>query len=301
MMRNLTYIPILLFSMNGFIMKAQNIEISSTYLSRTWFADHQGNRYGKGDFCQYKLEYVQPISVKTNERGQNIVWMASLNGKYARLQNSEEAAIINPDEILNFGVNITHIRPLSFRWSMVATLGMGIYSSPHEICWNSLLANGGLIFFFKITKNFSLGAGVGLTNSYGLPMIAPMAYIQWQTSRKIKFDLNISSGLKFNAYAQFGKRFKLTWKMIELDGMSSVFKENEKSKLYSTMTVSSYLSPSVYFTPKFNMFFDAGVTMARGSKIMEREIKYMFEKQKDEDVRSFRPALHFGVGLRYGF
>ena len=89
--------------------------------------------------------------------------------------------------------------------------------------------------------------------------------------------------------------------MIELDGMSSVFKENGKSKLYSTMTVNSYLSPSVYFTSKFNFFIDAGVTMARGCKITNREIKYMFEKQKDEDIRSFRPALRLGVGLRYGF
>lgn len=282
-------------------LHAQQVEISTVYLSRTAFTDHDDNRYGKGEMNWYKLKYIQPLSVKVNDNGEPIIWTASLNSKYARLRNYGEAAQENPDEVINAGVNITHIRPLSKKWSLIATIGAGIYSNPAEINLNNILANGGCLFIYRFNRNFSLGAGIGLTNSYGIPMVAPMMYIRWQTAGRFQFDLNISSGLRLAASTRFGKHVKLTWDMLNMDGMSSVITDDGCTRLYSSMMISSFITPEVYISSRVSLFVDGGVTIARACQTTKRKIKYMFEEQKEEDQRSFNPAWHVGGGIRYGF
>lgn len=290
-----------LFSLQLSCGQTPQMEISTLYLSRTAFTDHEDSRYGKGEMNWYKLKYVQPLSTKVNDRGQPTVWSMTLNCKYARLRNYGEATIVNPGEILNTGINFTYLRPLSKRWQFIASLGCGVYGVPTNLSRHCVLANGGCLFIFQFTGNFSLGIGVGLTNSYGIPMVAPMMYIRWQTDRRLKFDLNISNGLRLAATTWFGSHFRLTWNMLEMDGMSSIINENGKTRLYSSMMISSFLSPTIYVSSRVSVFIDAGVTMARTSRTTDRKIKYMFEKQKEEDSRSFNPAWHFGGGIRYGF
>ncbi len=283
------------------VSKAQQVQISTDYLSRTVFTDRQKNNHGKGEMIGYGLKYHQPLSVSINEYGQPTAWTLSLNGAFYDLKNYGEAQSANPDEILNASINISHIRPLSYRWSIIASIGCGVYSSPKEIGWRSVLANGGCIFIYRVNESFSIGGGIGLTNAYGVPMVAPMGYIKWASKGRFEVDLNISNGIKASAATWFGNRFKLTWHVLEMDGISSVVNIDNKSKLYSSMLLRSFLSPSFYLKKNFSIYLDAGVNMARTSKITDRKIKYMFGSEKEEDKRSFKPAWKIGIGLRYGF
>ena len=36
---------------------------------------------------------------------------------------------LNPDNILNASLNISHVRPLSDKWSIIASVGGGVYAS----------------------------------------------------------------------------------------------------------------------------------------------------------------------------
>lgn len=146
-----------------------------------------------------------------------------------------------------------------------------------------------------------MGGGIGLTNAYGTPMVVPMTYVKWNPKGRLELDLNISSGIKASAQTWFGQNFKLRWNLLEMEGITSVIKMDGKNKLYSSMMLSSYLSPSFYFNKKLSIFLDAGVDMVRTCKITDRKIKYIFGGQKDEDKRHFRPAGKLGVGIRYGF
>ena len=280
---------------------AQQVQISADYLSRTMFSDRQKNNYGKGEMFGYRLKYNQPLSVSINEFGQPTAWAISLNGSYYDLKNYGEAQYVNPDDILNASINLSHIRPLSERWSIIASIGCGVYSSPKEIGWKSVLANGGCIFIYRVNESFSIGGGVGLTNAYGVPMVVPMGYVKWNSKGRFEIDLNVSNGIKAAASTWFGNRFKLTWNVLEMEGISSVVNIDGKSKLYSSMLLRSFLSPSFYINKKISLYLDAGVNMARTSKITDRKIKYMFGGMKEEDKRSFRPAWKVGIGVRYGF
>lgn len=283
-------------------MQGQQLEISTLYLSRSAFTDNQKVSYGKGELYRIGLKYNQPLSVRLSDYGAPILWTASIQGSLYDLRGTGEAATQNPDDVLDASVNVTHIRPLSERWSIIATLGVGVYSAPDEISWNSVLANGGCLFIYKVNDIFSIGAGIGLTNAYGTPMVVPMTYVKWNPKGRFEFDLNISSGVKASAQTWFGQNFKLRWNLLEMEGITSVIKVDGKGRLYSSMMLSSYLVPSFYFNKRLSIFLDAGVDLVRTCKITDRKIKYIFhDDQKDEDKRHFRPAGKLGVGVRYGF
>lgn len=147
------YLSIILLALTvAFQAEAQQLEISAGYLSRSAFTDKQKVSYGKGELYSIGLKYNQPLSVKLNDYGEPILWTASIQGSLYDLRGTDEAATQNPDDILNASVNVTHIRPLSERWSIIATLGFGIYSAPDEISWSSVLANGGCLFIYKVNE-----------------------------------------------------------------------------------------------------------------------------------------------------
>lgn len=282
-------------------LQGQQLEITAGYLSQSEFADHQKISHGKGELYRIGLKYNQPLYAKQNENGDPTLWTMAIQGHLYDLRGTDEAAKQNPDDILNASANVTHIRPISEKWSIIATLGVGIYSAPDEISWSSLLANGGCLFIYKASSTFSIGGGIGLTNAYGAPMVVPMTYLKWNPKGRFEFDLNISNGIKASIQTQFGQNFKLRWHLLDMEGVTSVVKMNGKNKLYSSMMLSSFLTPSFHFSKKLSIFIDAGVNMVRTCKVTDRKIKYLFGGQKDEDKRHFRPAGKLGVGIKYDF
>lgn len=282
-------------------LHAQQVEFSAGYLTRSAFTDREETPYGKGELYRIGVKYNQPLSLKLNDRGEPIVWTASVQGALYDLRSTGEAACLNPDDILNASVNVTHIRPLSKRWCIIATLGVGIYGAPRAISLSSVLANGGCLFIYRVNDIFSIGAGVGLTNAYGTPMVVPMTYVKWSPKSRFEFDLNVSGGIKASAQTWFGRSVRLRWNILEMDGITSVIKMDGNHRLYSSMLLSSYLTPSFYLNKKLSIFIDAGVNLVRACKITDRKIKYIFEGQKEEDKRHFRPAGKLGIGIRYGF
>lgn len=300
MRRNMIIIGLMIM-LAGMSLFAQQIQISADYLSRTIFSDRQKNNYGKGEMMGYSLKYNQPLPADINEYGQPTAWAISLIGSYYDFENYGEAQYANPDEVLNASINLSHIRPLSERWSIIALIGCGVYSNPKEIGWKSVLANGGCIFIYKINESFSIGAGLGLTNAYDVPMIAPMGYVKWNLKSWIDIDINVSNSIKATASTWIGNRFKLSWHILEMDGISSVINIGDKSKLYSSMLLSSFISPSFYLSKKSSIYLDVGVNIARTIRTTDRKIKYMFAEIKEEDKRSFKPACKVGIGVRYGF
>ncbi|MBF1473091.1 DUF6268 family outer membrane beta-barrel protein [Prevotella pallens] len=93
-----------------------------------------------------------------------------MSGQYVKLNNHEGVCEVNPSDVLNLNFNVSHRRPLLERWYMLASLGVGVYSSPNEIAFRSFLVNGGVIFAYKCRNNLDIGIGAGITNSYGVPI-----------------------------------------------------------------------------------------------------------------------------------
>lgn len=77
-------------------------------------------------------------------------------------------------EILNLQLGVYHLRPLDDKWSMRASIGMGIFSPSidlSKISFKNMLASGGLIFIRHLNPNLDIGGGVAINSSLGYPMI----------------------------------------------------------------------------------------------------------------------------------
>lgn len=277
--------------------KAQGF-IETEYLSTSDMNDKDGTNHGRGDMLRVKGRYTLPLSVSMNERQQPTAWSATLAASYATLNNRGEALTLNPEEILNASLNLSHTRPLSARWQLIASLGAGIYAEPSEIAWRSILANGVALLAYKFSDNLTAGFGLTLTNSYGVPMLMPMAYLDWHTRGHVKIQANMTS---LKASTMFSERFALELTAIEVDGMSAVRRLNGETKIYSSMMLRSSLSPTIHLTHKTKLRFDLGVTWLRSSKMSDRRLKDFFKSFSDDEGKyRFRPSLRCSVGISYG-
>lgn len=274
--------------------------VSSEYLSSSSLRDEAGNRFGSGEMWRFSGRYTFPFSTKQNYRGEPVVWSATLNSTYALLQNKEAAVALNPDRILNMSLNISHLRPISERWNLIASLGCGIYTAPDQIAWHSILANGAVIFVYKLRENLDIGIGAGLTNSFGVPMVLPMGYLNWRTSGKYEIRVNMSSGLKVAVSKRLNRRLKLELTAIEMDGISSVMRIDGKSRIYSSTMMRSTLSQSFCISPKVNVYCGIGANWLRSIRTSERSFGGFLDSFREEGHdfdTSFRVTAGFDWSL----
>ncbi|MDO4930413.1 MAG: DUF6268 family outer membrane beta-barrel protein [Bacteroidales bacterium] len=278
--------------------------ISTDYLSSSSLVDDLGNKYGSGNLMMVTGRYTLPLSTKLDDKGRTIAWAATLNCVYGKFNNQGVARYLNPDEAINAGFSITHMRPISERWSILASLGCGIYAEPNEISFKSLLANGSTIFVYNLRKNLQFGFGFGLTNSYGVPMILPIGYLNWHNSGKYEISINLlSSGVKVSASTWLHRKFKIEAVALEMDGLSAVMNIDGKSKIYSTLMMRTYISPSFYFTKQMSVFLGIGANWMRSTSISERSFNGFFNSFSSDDntPNLFKPSLRLSAGIRYRF
>lgn len=284
-------------SLTGFCQGFINYEnVASTTLK-----DKAGNKYGTGDLQRINGRVSFPLSRSLNVRNQPTAWGLTLSASYSKMNNEEDARKLNPDEVLNTTLTVSHLRPLSERWSMMASLGAGIYAMPDEIRWRSILANGAVFFIYRLHDNLSLGVGGGITNSYGVPLLLPMGYLKWQTEGRYNVIIDIANAPKVQVTTEIGKACKLELTAIEIDGMSAVMNVDGEHKLYSSTMLRSGLTASLRVFEKANVYAGVGGVWKRSSRITDRNMKSFFKKFNDDTGRyNFGPSLRLSVGFRYG-
>lgn len=283
----------------------QQIESYTDYFSKSRFTDNSNDfhnkEHGHGDLVRYGIKYSQLLSIKLNKHNQPTIWNVSAGLSMVRNNNSGEISTIVPRDIINLGAMVSYLHPISPRWSMAFSLGCGIYSQPNKISFNSILANGGCIVIYEINPSLSIGLGVGITNSFGVPMVMPTGYLKWVLKRRFELDVDLTGQMKITASTIFGERFRFSWNIVEFDAMSAVVRHDNKDKICSTMMLNSYFSQTFSVTDKFSIFANIGVNLLRFSSLSERKLKYMFGNENLSEKRQFSPSLQLGVGLRYGF
>lgn len=287
-------------SLSGFCQGYVNYD----YLPSSSFKDKDGNRYGSGNLQRISGRYAIPLSKKLNERNQPTAWGMTFSVSYGIMENKGEARELNPDCVLNTSFSVSHLRPLSERWSLLASLGCGIYAAPDEVRWQSLLASGAFIFAYRLRDNLSIGIGGGLTNSYGVPILMPMGYLNWRTNGRYEIIIDMANALKVQVATQTGKAVRLELTAIEMDGMLAVMHVDGKQKIYSSTMIRSGLNASFRLFRKANVYAGVGGVWLRSSDITDRNLKSFFKRLSDDGEGNkdrFAPTLLFSVGFRYGF
>lgn len=286
------------FSLSGFSQGYVNYDC----LTSSSLRDKDGNKYGAGNMQRISGRYTIPLSKTVNEREQPTAWSMTLAASYGMMDNRDGAQDWNPDRILNAGLSVAHVRPISERWSLIASLGGGIYASPEDVSWQSLLASGAFIFVYHVHDNFSVGVGGGVTNSYGIPIVIPMGYLSWRTNGQYEVVIDMSNALKVQVATQFGKNVRMQLTAMEMDGMSAVMRVDDRQKLYSSVMISSGLNVSCRLFGKASVYAGVGGVWLRSADITDRSLKSFFKSFSDDnDELCFAPSLRLSVGLRYGF
>ncbi|NPD81789.1 hypothetical protein HPS57_07355 [Prevotella sp. PINT] len=296
-MRKITMAILLLRAVAGM---AQGY-ITYENLSSSTLRNELGERFGSGDMYMVSAGYTIPLSSKENEWGQRTAWMTSISATYAEMGNHGEAREMNPSSIINSGISLTHIRPISEKWSIIANAGCGIYAPANEISAKSILGSGGVIFVCRLNNNLSLGIGGGITNSYGAPMAMPMLYLNWQRNGKFTFRIDMANSIKMAVSTHFSDRFSLEFVPLEMDGLAAVMSVEGQEQVYSMMMLRSYLSPSFRFGKRMTLFATVGGNWIRGIKTTERSLKGFFDGFTDDgkDDPYFQPALRLSAGMRF--
>ena len=300
-MRRFSYLTFLLFSLAAVGSYAQGV-IKTEYMPSSSFKDEAGDKLGSGDLFKVSGAYTLPFSLKQNASGQPIMWSASVSGTYAMLHNKDMVLDIHPDEVLNANLSLTHVRPISKKWYMIASVGGGVYSAPDAITWESVLVNGAVIFVYKCRKNLDLGIGAGVTNSFGVPIAMPMFFLNWQLSGNYEVNVNLSSGMEISGAVRLGKRFKLRLVAMEMDGISSVMDVDGKSMMYASAMIRSYLCPEYKIGEKSCLFLGVGGNWLRSAALTKRTLKGFANSMfKDKEETIFYPTVYLSAGLKWGF
>ena len=292
-MRLLLGVLLALFSANVF---AQGF-VEGGFIPNRDFQDGDRNKLGSANEWQISGKYTMPFSVKANEKGQPVVWAGTVSGQYVRMNNREGACEVNPRDVLNLSFNVSHRRPLSERWYMLASIGVGVYSAPDAIALRSVLANGGIIFAYKWRDNLDIGFGAGLTNSYGVPLIMPMGYLKWTTTGRYEINVESTNALKASVKRQFSDRFSLSLVPFDMSGLSSVVRREGKTKVYGVTRMRTYIHPEWKLSKWSGIYVNAGMESFHTARLSDRSIKGFKNSFTSKEKWRFDKGLYMAVGF----
>ncbi|WP_121965008.1 DUF6268 family outer membrane beta-barrel protein [Myroides sp. N17-2] len=249
----------------------------------------------KSDFKRAELAIEIPISTTTDHRGKPKVWSIVGYGAYARMGHKDYEEPLFPSELLNASIGVKHIRSIGDSWSLMIMGSVGVYTDMEQINKDAILGQGGVFFIKHFRPNFALGGGPVLTNSFGVPMVLPGIYINWETMGdfyvKVAFPKGVEAGYKFSEMLKLSAA-------IDLQGMTAIVKQDGETKLLGFQQIVAGLRPEIKFSDKMTLSLTAGTTLVRSFSFNERKIKNIFKEKKEADPK-FSTTLYAAVSFKW--
>src|SRR5699024_8110586 len=137
-------------------------------------SDQIGN--SKGSAMVQQAHITIPLFRKVNENNQPTSWAINVSGTYANLNNKNFKKPMVIAEIFDLGLSLKHLRPLSKRLSMLATVRIGSYmpsTNISEIVFKKILGSVGAVFIHPVNPNPEIGGGLMLNNAFGYHIVYP--------------------------------------------------------------------------------------------------------------------------------
>jgi hypothetical protein len=294
-----------------FFYSAANAQIvfQTEYLGKSHYMrmpkndDEKNEKIGnsKGSGMVYSLKANIQVYMKMNENNRPTAWGVVLGGSFTSLNNSNfDSNRTIPSEIVNMQLGVMHMRPIGERLSLMASVGVGIFT-PHsqfsKIGWEHVLGNGAVAFVWHLRPNLDLGAGVALNNSLGYPMVFPALYLDWRLDRKFKVNASMMDGIELSGGYQFTDKFKLALS-FEMNGQMGLTKINGKRMMFSHSYMVFGLKPQLKLGKTgLSLFAMGGLHVHRPAEYSELTLKGMFGNR---DSYYFRPAPYASVGIQFG-
>lgn len=253
----------------------------------------------KGSAVVYQGGINIPLSMKLNENNRLTLWAVSVGGAYAKLDNKNFTEPLVIDEIMNLGMSINHLRPLNKRWSVLITIGGGIYMPGtrfSEIKFKNVLGNAGAIFIYHLKPNLELGGGIAINNSFGYPMVFPACYLNWTSEGRCAVKISMLEGIEMSVGYNTSKNLKVNL-IAEMNGQMALLEQDGNEKLFSHQYIVAGFRPEIKIGKKSSIFITAGIHAMRPAEMTDRDLKSLFQDRG----YYFQIAPYISGGLHVGF
>ncbi len=259
----------------------------------------------ESNFKRAQLTFEVPLSLEIDKYNHPKLWSLVVNGSYARMENKNyniqdlpvEYQGGFPKELLNTQIGIKHLRSISSSWSLLVMASVGVYTDMVEINKDDVLIQGGVIFIKQFNPDLALGAGPVLTNSFGVPMVLPGIYFNWESQGALHFKVAFPEGVELG-YRMYDN---LDLKLVgEITGMTAETKIGNKSSLLGYQQIIAGLRPQLKFGEHWTLEPTAGTTLLRSFSTTNRKIKDIFKEKDIADPR-FTTTFYGAIALKWKF
>lgn len=278
------------------IFKTEYLGRSSYRITEGETNEKVGN--SKGSAMVFQGAVNIPLSVKFNEHNRPTRWALTVGGAYVKLNNQNFTEPLVIDEMLNVGVNLNHLRPLNYKWSLMASLGAGVYMPGTQFSkmgFTNVLGSAGVVFIRHLKPNLQLGAGLAINNSFGFPMLFPAVYLDWKTESRYTVKVSVIRGLEVSAGYDVNKNLALQI-IAEMSGQAALLKQDGKNKIFSHAYLVTGFRPEIKLANKVSIPVTIGLNAWRPSGITDRKFKSMFQEKE----YYFQASLYASVGVKIG-
>ena len=254
---------------------------------------------GKGSAMVYQAGVNIPLSLKLNKNNRPTAWGVGFGGSYVSLKNQNFADQM-VSEIMNVQLGVYHLRPLNDRWSLRASVGMGIFSPTTDfskISFKNVLASGSAVFIRHLKPNLSIGGGLAINSSLGYPMIFPAVYVNWKSEGKFDVNIELIDGLEASIGYDFNEQFKLSY-ALEMNGQVALLKKDDKDVIFSHQYIVTGFSPQLKISEKIAITGMAGLNLYRPASYSNRTLKGVFAADNDY---FFSTSPYVSLGLKMKF
>ena len=286
------------FILSSIPITAQTIEYGNLFSSQV--ENESGEKLGKGNIKYISGSYTLPISTKIDSLHRIRSWSATFTGKYSFFDDGRRVKQINPDDIVNAGIMLTHVRTIASRWNMIATTGVSLSAISDYIRMNSVALSAGVIFLYKVNNALNVGAGIVVTTAYGEPICIPMPFITWKREGKFLYELNMQGRPELKISTQLNPKVRLALSPFDAETFSAVIKTNGDNAVYMNNLFKAIFRGSYQLAKKLSINADVGYIYYHKVKFVDRSFKSFWRNLFNNDgAYKYKPSFALTVGINY--
>lgn len=278
--------------------------LKAEYIGSSGFKDVDNKKVGgKGDMKVIQGGVNVPVSMKMDENNHPTAWMVGLGASYASMNNKDLSGYIDLPHIFNAQLAVSYIRPLSKKWSLLASVGAGIFMDTGSLAyvrWNNVMGMGVAAAIWHLRDNLDVGMGLALNTSFGYPMAFPALFVDWRIEGRYMVNVSMMDGAELSGGVQLHKLFRL--KLIgSMSGMLAFVKHEGKDQIFTQQYIITGLQPELTITKSLSVSITIGLSAYRTAFYDDRSLKAMFRSMDRDYDPHFSPSFYASVVIKYGF
>ena len=277
--------------------------LKTEYIGSSGFRDADNTKVGgKGDMKVIQGGVNIPVSMKMDENNHPTAWMVGLGASYASMDNKDLSEYME-SQIFNAQLAVSYIRPLSKRWSLLASAGVGLFMNTGSLAyarWDHVMGVGMAAAIWHLRDNLDLGMGVALNTSFGYPMVFPALFVDWRLEGRYMVNVSMMDGVEISGGMQLHKLLRL--KLVgSMNGMLAFVERDGKDKIFTQQYITTGLQPELTITKSLSVPITVGLSAYRAAFYDDRTLKAMFKSMDREYDPHFSPAFYTSIAVKYGF